>query len=257
MDNHGKPLLVLKIGGNQVEDGEFLAGFVAAIQAMRSEYRLILVHGGGKEIADLHRIFGVPFGTVDGLRVTSPESMRLVEMALNGSVNTRLVRWLVNGQVDAIGISGVDMGLLRVVPLQINGRDLGLVGQITSVNGEALYRLLDLGLLPVVSPVSLGEDGLVYNVNADHAATAIARAVQASRLIFVTNVPGVQVAGRTVRALAPAQVQQLIADGVISGGMIPKVRAALDAVHSGVFQAVITDLAGLAREDGGTAVVKA
>jgi acetylglutamate kinase len=129
------------------------------------------------------------------------------------------------------------------------------VGQVGQVNGEALLQLVDLGLLPVVSPVSLGEDGLAYNVNADHVATGIARAIEAQKLIFVSNVPGVQVAGRTIRALLPAQVEELIASGTISGGMIPKVRSATAAVAGGVAQAVITDLAGLARNEG-TAVLR-
>jgi acetylglutamate kinase len=250
-----KPILVLKIGGNQVEDEEFLAGFVAAVRQLSAGQGVIVVHGGGKEIADLHTQLGVGFETVEGLRSTSEESLRLVEMVLNGTVNTRLVRWLVNSGVDALGLSGMDFGLVRVKPLTANGRSLGRVGQPQQVNGEALLQLLDLGLTPVISPVSLGEDGLAYNVNADHVAAAIARGVEASRLVFVSNVPGVRIAGRTARALTLHQIEELIAGGFITGGMIPKVRSAVDAVASGVHQAVITDLEGLAK-GAGTAVVR-
>ena len=123
------------------------------------------------------------------------------------------------------------------------------------VNGEALLQLLDLGVTPVISPVSLGEDGLAYNVNADHVAAGVAVAVEASRLVFVSNVPGVQVTSRTIRTLTVKQIEGLIADGHITGGMIPKVRSATEAVLSGVHQAVITDLAGLAN-DGGTVIIK-
>ena len=249
-----KPILVLKIGGNQVEEEKFLEGFAAAARGLLAEYALIVVHGGGKEIADLHARLQVPFETVDGLRVTNEESLGLVEMVLSGTVNTRLVRWLVNSGVDAIGLSGVDLGLVRVTPLTANGRDLGRVGQVVAVNEEALLQLLDIGLTPVISPVSLGEDGLAYNVNADHVATGVARAVEASRLIFVSNVPGVQVAGRTMRALTVRQIDGLITEGHITGGMIPKVRSATEAVVRGVHQSVITDLAGLARGEG-TAVI--
>ncbi len=255
MSSSDKSILVLKIGGNQVEDEEFLAGFVTAVKDLLGEHDVVIVHGGGKEITDLHTQLGVGFETVEGLRATSPESMRLVELVLNGTVNTRLVRWLVNGGVDALGLSGIDMGLVRTTPLTVKGKSLGLVGQVGPVNGEALLQLLDLGMTPVISPVSLGEDGLAYNVNADHVAAGIARAVEAARLIFVSNVPGVQVAGRTVRALSLAQIEDLIREGHITGGMIPKVRSATEAVERGVHQAVITDLAGLAREEG-TAVVK-
>ena len=250
-----KPVLVLKIGGNQVEEEEFLQGFAVAARQLLAEHALIVVHGGGKEIADLHARLQVPFETVGGLRVTSDESLQLVEMVLNGTVNTRLVRRLVNGGVDAIGLSGVDMGLVRVTPLSANGRSLGRVGQVDAVNGEALLQLLDLGLTPVISPVSLGEDGLAYNVNADHVAMGVARAVEASRLVFVSNVPGIQVTGRTMRALTVRQIEGLIADGHITGGMIPKVRSATEAVAGGVHQAVITDLDGLARGEG-TAVIR-
>ena len=157
-----------------MEDEAFLAGFVAAVAGLLAEHSVIIVHGGGKEITDLHAQLGVATETVEGLRATSEESLRLVEMVLNGVVNTRLVRWLVNGGVDALGLSGVDMGLVRVSPLAINGRSLGRVGKVGAVNGEALLQLLDLGLTPVISPVSLGEDGLTYNVNADHVAAGVA-----------------------------------------------------------------------------------
>ncbi len=255
MSTHDKPVIVLKIGGNQVEDETFLAGFVDAVRSLLAEHDVIIVHGGGKEIADLHGQLGVGFETVEGLRATSEESLRLVEMVLNGVVNTRLVRWLVNGKVDALGLSGVDLGLVRVTPLSVNGRSLGRVGQVGTVNGEALLQLLDLGVTPVISPVSLGEDGLAYNVNADHVAAGVARAVEATRLVFVSNVPGVQVTGRTMRGLTVSQIEGLIAEGYITGGMIPKVRSATEAVQSGVYQAVITDLAGLA-SDNGTAIIR-
>lgn len=250
-----KSILVLKIGGNQVEDEAFLAGFVTAVKGLLAEHAVIVVHGGGKEITDLHAQLGVLTETIEGLRATSEESLRLVEMVLNGVVNTRLVRWLVNGRVDAIGLSGIDLGLVRVTPLAVNGRSLGRVGRVGRVNAEALLQLLDLGMTPVISPVSLGEDGLAYNVNADHVAAGIAATVEASKLIFVSNVPGVQVTGRTMRALTLSQIEGLITDSHITGGMLPKVRSATDAVMSGVHQAVITDLAGLAKGEG-TAIIR-
>lgn len=254
MSTTDKPILVLKIGGNQVEDEAFLAEFVATVKGLLTDYAVVIVHGGGKEITDLHSQLGVGFETVEGLRATSSQSMHLVGMVLNGTVNTRLVRWLVNAGVDAIGMSGIDMGLVRTIPLTVKGKSLGLVGQVQRVNGEALLQLLDLSLTPVISPVSLGDDGQAYNVNADHVAAGVAKAVEATKLVFVSNVPGVQVTGRTMRALSLAQIEGLIADGHITGGMIPKVRSATEAVERGVHQAVITDLAGLARGEG-TAVV--
>jgi acetylglutamate kinase len=249
-----KEIWVLKIGGNQVEDAAFLTELVTAVKQVQTEHAVIIVHGGGKEIADLHHRLGVGYEVVEGLRATSEESLQLVEMVLNGTVNTRLVRWLVNAGVNALGLSGIDLGLVRVIPLSLNGRSLGRVGTVTAVNSKPLFQLLELDLTPVISPVSLGEDGLDYNVNADHVAAGIARAVGASKLVFVSNVPGVQVAGHTQRVLTISQVEKLIADAHITGGMIPKVRSATEAVAFGVRQAVITDLAGLARGEG-TAII--
>lgn len=249
-----KEIWVLKIGGNQVEDAAFLTELVTAVKQVQTEHAVIIVHGGGKEIADLHHRLEVGYEVVEGLRATSEESLQLVEMVLNGTVNTRLVRWLVNAGVNALGLSGIDLGLVRVIPLSLNGRSLGRVGTVTAVNSKPLLQLLELDLTPVISPVSLGEDGLDYNVNADHVAAGIARAVGASKLVFVSNVPGVQVAGHTQRVLTISQVEKLIADAHITGGMIPKVRSATEAVAFGVRQAVITDLAGLARGEG-TAII--
>ena len=184
---------------------------MAAVKGLLAEHAVIVVHGGGKEIADLHGQLGVAFETVEGLRATSEESLRLVEMVLNGVVNTRLVRWLVNGGVDAIGLSGRGHGPGARDAAVDQRPQPGPGRRGAAVNGEALLQLLDLGLTPVISPVSLGEDGLAYNVNADHVAAGVAKAVEAARLIFVSNVPGVQVTGRTMRALTVQQIEGLIA----------------------------------------------
>ena len=233
----------------------FSQGFVAAVKGLLAEHAVIVVHGGGKEIADLHGQLGVSFETVEGLRATSEESLRLVEMVLNGVVNTRLVRTWSTAEWTRWGCPAWTWAWCGSRHCRSMAASLGRVGAVQAVNGEALLQLLDLGVTPVISPVSLGEDGLAYNVNADHVAAGVAKAVEAVRLVFVSNVPGVQVTGRTMRALTVKQVEGLIADGHITGGMIPKVRSATEAVSSGVYQAVITDLAGLAN-DGGTAVIK-
>ena len=249
------PAIVIKIGGNEIDDPQFLGRLVQALRTLLDTTQPVIVHGGGKEIAQLHAQLEVPFETVQGLRVTSADSLRLVEMVLSGLVNTRVVRWLVNGGVDAIGLTGVDFNLVQVDRLQIAGADLGYVGRVTAVRTAPLRGLLDQGLVPVISPISLGEDGQTYNVNADHVAAALAHGLQASRLVFVTNVPGVLVAGRVARVLTVGQVEEMIGEGIITGGMIPKVRSATKAVAAGVYQAVITDLDGLAQA-GGTAIVK-
>ena len=242
--------LLLKVGGNEIDDERFLAGFVDAAAALSRRTPLVIVHGGGKEIGELHERLGVPFEFINGQRVTTEASLRLVEMALNGAVNTRLTRWLVNAGVPALGLSGVDLGLIRVEPLRPDGVDLGYVGRVVSVQPAPLRRWLDDGLLPVVSPLSLGLDGHVYNLNADLAAAALAAALEAERLIFVSNVPGILLDGAVAPQLTVAEVEAAIASGQIAGGMIPKARSAIDALQTGVAAVMITSLAGLGHGQG-------
>ena len=171
-------------------------------------------------------------------------------------VNTWLTRWLVNGGIDALGMSGVDLGLVRVEPLRPNGLDIGFVGRVVGVRAEPLHLLLANGIVPVISPISLGVDGLSYNVNADQVAAAVAVALGAGRLIFVSNVPGVIIDDALAPQLSIANVEAHIAGGQISGGMVPKVRSAIEAVQAGVPAAVITNLEGLRKGGVGSEIVR-
>ena len=247
-------LVLLKVGGNDIDDAVFLAEFVEIAAQMHRQAPLVIVHGGGKEIGSLHERMGVDFEIVEGLRVTTYDSLRLVKMVLGGLVNNRLTRWLVNAGVDALGVSGIDAGLVRVEPLRPGGQDIGFVGRVVKVRVDALQRWLAAGFLPVISPVSLGIDGHSYNVNADQVASGIAAAAGARRLVFISNVPGVLIDGALAPRLTIDEISQHIASGQIAGGMIPKVRSAVDAVHDGVAEAVITNLTGL-RGGSGTAIV--
>ena len=248
---HPHPIHVIKIGGSQIDDREFLARMVKTIREVQKQgVRPVIVHGGGNEIARLHDELGVPFDFVEGLRVTSDQSMRLVKMALGGIANLRVVRWLVNGGVKAIGLNGIDMGLIRVEKLVIDGAPLGRVGRVDAVDIEMLLPMLDQGIVPVIAPISLGYDGLSYNVNADHVAEALAIALNAARLVFLTNVPGVRIVDRTMRVLPAEQIEDLIFGHFITGGMIPKARAAASAVSRGVPSAIITDLEHYERGEG-------
>jgi acetylglutamate kinase len=244
---------VLKIGGNEIDNPAFLAE-LARVVAMLPD-RPVIVHGGGKEIGQLQMDLGIPYQVLSGLRVTSDAVLRVVEMVLNGLVNKRLVTALVNAGVPALGLSGVDLGLLRVEKMQHPDGDLGWVGQVVEVNAEAVRALLAMGLALVISPISLGRDGHTYNVNADHAAAALAAALGASALAFVTNVPGVLTDGGLVEQLTAQQTRELIQAGVISGGMVPKVQAALDALDHGVVAVKIVDLHGL-QTGGGTELIR-
>lgn len=240
-------MLVLKVGGNEIDDASFLTGLARAVAGMKETP--VIVHGGGKEIADLQIRFGLTPRFVEGLRVTDDVSLAIAEMVLSGRVNKRIVAALIYAGVDAIGLSGVDRGLVRVEKMQHPAGDLGRVGKVVSVRGEVLQNLVSQKIVPVVSPISLGDDG-AYNVNADSVACALASALNADAIVFVTDVAGVVQGARVIPLLTPREAEALIKSQVIRGGMIPKVRAALDAIVGGVRAARITNLDGLMNGSG-------
>lgn len=240
--------IVLKIGGNDIDDPDFLAHLAAYAACL--DVPTIIVHGGGKEIGALQTRMGIEPRWVDGLRVTDEETLAVVEMVLCGRVNKRLVRQLVAAGIEAEGLSGADRGLLRACQLHTSHGDLGRVGEVTGVRGDVLSDMLARGITPVIAPLALGDDGEMYNVNADHAAAAIAQAVGAQRIVFLTNVSAVLVDDVPQTAISEGEAQRLIDNGTIFGGMIPKVKTALHAVALGIPQAVITDLTGLQGQAG-------
>lgn len=256
VENAAQYVVVLKVGGNELDDPDFLHGLVQAVQAVRHEgHYPVIVHGGGKAVTDLQAKLGLAEVRVEGLRVTDDASMDIVEMVLSGLMNKRIVRALVHAGVRAAGVSGVDDGTIYVEKMWHPLGDLGRVGDVQDVDDHLLRTLIAAGIVPVVSPVSFGAlDAQSYNVNADHAATAIAAKLGAIKLVFISNVPGILVAGRVVRAVTADQAERWIDEGIIFGGMIPKVRSAVEAVRTGVAQAEITNLAGI--QDGtGTGVI--
>jgi acetylglutamate kinase len=236
---------VLKVGGAELQECPALEEFLETVVALSARGSLVVVHGGGAEIASLQKRLGLEPCFLDGLRITDLESLRVAEMVLSGLVNKRVTGRLVARGVRAIGLSGVDGGLLRARRLAHPKGDLGYVGEIMSVDVACLRDLLDDGFTPIVSPISLGLDGSTYNINADHAALAIAGALGARELVFLTDVPGVRGEADLLPELNVAEAERLIDLGVIHGGMIPKVRSALDAISAGVWSARITDLDGL------------
>lgn len=242
--------IVLKIGGNELDTPGFIDELAEVVKKIAP---VVLVHGGGREISSTQEKFGVNPVYVDGLRVTDGNSMWIVEMVLCGSINPRIVRRFQMGGVEAQGLNGSDRGLLRAKKLAHPKGDLGRVGEVTAVRAEILHDLLAQGVTPVIAPICLGDDG-AFNVNGDYAAGAIAKALNAEKAIFISNVPGVLQDGQIIPTLTPTLAAELIASGVIQKGMIPKVETALEVVNSGVAQVVITNLAGVAAGTG-TAVV--
>jgi acetylglutamate kinase len=242
-----KPI-VIKVSGHELDDPAYLTEFAQVIKGLNTP--TIIVHGGGAEISAMQKVMGIEPQYLDGVRITDEASLKVVEMVLCGTVNKRLVRYLTAADVDVLGMSGVDRGLIRAKKMQHPTQDMGFTGSVVSVRGEVVISLLEQGITPVIAPVCLGANNN-FNVNADHVAGAIAGTIDASRAIFLTNVKGVVVNGQVVSTLTPEQTQALIDDGTIFGGMIPKVQTALHALTEGVQQAVITDLAGL-QSGGGT-----
>ncbi|MCH7587846.1 MAG: acetylglutamate kinase [Chloroflexi bacterium] len=240
---------VIKVGGKQLDEPEFqeqLAGVVADLSAPT-----ILVHGGGQAVDKIQILLGSEPERVQGLRRTGPRALRAALMVLCGQLRAQLVAALMRSGIRAIGLSGFDAGLIRVRKLQHPTTDLGFVGEVVSVDTELLYTLLAADLLPVVSPLSLGLDGQIYNVNADSVAGSIAGAMHAEELFFISDVSGIHRSGQLVTKLEVSQTENLIAKNEIRAGMVPKVRAGSEALRGGVPQVRIVDLSGLA-SNGGT-----
>lgn len=240
---------VIKIGGNELDNAAFLQGLAARVAAM--DTAPVIVHGGGRAIASLQERLGLQPIMVDGLRVTDAASLEVAQMVLSGQTNKQIVAALFAAGVTAVGLSGVDGGLLRCVKKEHSAMDLGYVGEIVGVQPALLQQLVAQGVVPVISPISLGLDGQIYNVNADEAAAALAAALSAGLLSFVSNVPGVlDLTGQPLPHLSARETEQLIVTGIIHGGMVPKVRAALDGLAKGVACARIVDLHGLGNGGG-------
>lgn len=220
---------VVKVGGNEVEDAAWVRALVARLGSARP---LVVVHGGGREVSALQQHLGAEPEWRDGLRVSSAETVRIVSMVLNGVVNKRLVAALIDAGVDALGVSGEDGALITAEAAR--GGALGRTGVVKAVRVDLLVSLLRLGVVPVISPVSRGVDGAPFNVNADDAASAVAIALGAERLLFLSNVAGVLEAGVAREQLDAGEVELAIASGVVTGGMAPKARAAARASQAGV-----------------------
>ena len=241
---------VVKVGGNELDRREWVA---ACANALVGAAPVVVVHGGGQAVSALSRRLSLPVEKRDGLRVTTPEIAEVVEMVLGGPVNRLLVSALRAAGLDAIGLSGVDGGLLEASALS-NGRGgLGHVGEIVKVRASLLESLLLAGLTPVVAPVApAAADGVPFNVNADHAAAAVASALHAEELLFVSDIPGVEIDGVAQPTLAAAEVESMIESGIATDGMAAKLRAATQALGAGVRAVRIGDLDMFASATAGT-----
>ena len=247
-----RKICVVKISGHCLDDELLLRQFAETVAA--SNERLVIVHGGGKEISRMQQQLNIQPRYVNGLRVTDAESLSLVEMVLCGAVNKRLVRHLLAAGVDAQGLSGVDRGLVRARQMRHDSVNMAYTGEVDSVRPQVIRDLFELGVTPVIAPVSLGA-GSNFNLNADPVTSAIAPAIAADKVVFISNVAGVIVDGALMPSITRKQAQAFINDGVIAGGMIPKALAALEVLSAGIPEAVITDLDGWS-SNGGTTFIE-
>jgi acetylglutamate kinase len=230
-------ILVVKLGGTTISDQQQVLEEVAAIARGRP---VVLVHGGGRRITEWLDRLGVPSHFEGGLRVTDPAALEVAAAVLRGVVNSELVAGLRSLGVDAVGLSGVDGGLLIAERIP----ELGLVARVVGLRRDLLDAILVGGQVPVVAPLARDEDGIVCNVNADDAAAGIAAGIGARQLVLMTDVDGVRDAeGRRLDTLTVGEAEALIESGVINGGMVPKIRAALAAVTWDGSEAIIADSA--------------
>ncbi|MHB8115072.1 MAG: acetylglutamate kinase [Acidithiobacillus ferrivorans] len=239
---HGRTI-VIKYGGNAMTETHLQEQFAYDVTLMKQVgMNPVVVHGGGPQIGAMLGRLGVQTHFVDGMRVTDAATMEVVEMVLGGRVNKEIVQAINRAGGRAVGLTGKDGGLLHARPLHRNGVELGLVGEVARVNPDVI-RLLDQGeFIPVVAPIGVGAQGESYNINADLVAGALAATLKAEKLILMTNVAGVlDQDGRLRTHLEAAEVDRMVADGHITGGMLPKIQCCLDAVAAGVHAAHIID----------------
>ncbi|OGO18080.1 MAG: acetylglutamate kinase [Chloroflexi bacterium RBG_16_48_8] len=239
---------VIKIGGNELTISGFIEDFAKVLEKLAEP--AIVVHGGGKEIDELQFQLGQQPIKIQGMRRTDTNALNAAMMILCGLVSKKLVAGLINAGVDAVGLSGVDGGMLRAKKHKHPNLDLGFVGEIVDVRSDLLFYLSSRGMMPVISPISLGDDGQIYNVNADEAASCIAISIHAHAIDFISNVPGVVKDDELIPLLTEQESEHLILKGAINSGMVPKVRAAFKAAKGGVPNVRIVDLNNLAQEGG-------
>jgi acetylglutamate kinase len=243
----GKTVLI-KYGGAAMKDDARMASFAEDVALLQFVgIRPIVVHGGGPQIDRFLERLSIPTERKEGLRVTSPEAMEVVEMVLGGTVNKRIVALVNRCGGRAAGLTGKDGSLMKARRRDAPGRDgrpmdLGLVGDVTSVDPSVIHALEASGFVPVIAPIGVGDRGEAYNVNGDTAAAEVAAAVRAEKFILLTDVPGVLDRGMNrISTMTAAQAEEAIRSGVVTGGMIPKVECGLTALRKGVRKVHILD----------------
>ena len=239
-------IVVIKYGGSAMVDEFIKMSVIQDIVLMKLVgLKPIIVHGGGKEISNMLNKIGKETKFVDGLRVTDNETVEVAEMVLSGKVNKDIVQLIENHDINAVGISGKDGKTLKVKKKEVEGFDVGYVGEITTVNTGLIQTLIENDYIPVIAPIGTDDKGDTYNINADYAASSIAGALKAEKLVFLTDVEGIlrdiNDSSSLISKIEVMEVPEYIEQGVISGGMIPKAQCCASGIHKGVKSVHILD----------------
>ena len=240
-----RKIIVVKYGGSAMVDEQLKRQVIQDVTLLKLVgFKPVIVHGGGKEISKWVKLSGKEPEFINGLRKTDEETMEIAEMVLN-KVNKSLVQLVEELGVKAIGISGKDGGLLKVEKKYSNGQDIGFVGEVTEVNTKIIYDMLEKDFLPIICPIGMDDKYQSYNINADDAACAIAKALGAEKLAFLTDIEGVygdpSDPSTLISELTVSEAKDLIGTGFIGGGMLPKLNNCIDAIDSGVSRVHILD----------------
>jgi len=249
---YDRQIIVVKYGGNAMEPGGAHHFAQDIVLMKQTGIDPVVVHGGGPQIGAMLKKLSIPSSFVDGLRVTDAAAIEIVEMVLTGSINKQIVSGINAAGGHALGLSGKDGNLIiarklqrmKLDPVSMEQKplDLGFVGEPEAINPDVLHTIIKSDLIPVVAPIGISAQGETYNINADTVAGSVAGALAAARLLLLTDVEGVlDKEGKLIPRLSVAEARSLIADGTISGGMIPKIETAIEAVEAGVKAAVILD----------------
>lgn len=246
---HGKTIVV-KFGGNAMIDERLKQSFAHDVVLLKLVgINIVVIHGGGPQIENLLTRIGKKGEFIQGMRVTDAETMEIVEMVLGGQVNKDVVNLINQAGGKAVGLTGKDAAFIRAKKLMLPNKDnpqeaidLGMVGDITAIDPALIAHLQAAAFIPVIASIGVGEQGETYNINADVIAGKIAEALGAEKLILLTNTPGVlDKEGRLITGVTPAQIDAMVADGTLSGGMLPKISSALEAAQNGVKRVHIID----------------
>ena len=246
---HGRTIVV-KFGGNAMVDTALQAGFARDVVLLKLVgMNPVVVHGGGPQIEQLLKRLDIHSEFVQGMRVTDAATMDVVEMVLGGAVNKDIVTLVNQAGGKAVGLTGQDGGLIRAKKMMLQSKDrpdelldIGQVGEIDAIDPGVIHALEQGGFIPVVAPIGTGADGATYNINADLVAGKLAEVLKAEKLVMMTNTPGVlDEKGKLLTGITPRQIDDMVAGGTLSGGMLPKISSALDAARNGVKSVHIID----------------